>query len=433
MSVLAVGISHRTAALETLERATVGVEDVPKVLHELQQAPAIDEVMLLSTCNRTEVYAVVETFHGALSAVADVLARNAGVQPEALHDNLYVHYAAAAVEHMFTVASGLDSMVVGETQILGQVRQAYADAREHGTVGSTLHELVQTTLRVGKKVQSSTGLGELGASVVSEALAAVGSVAGCAAVIVGAGSMGALAASQLRQAGVGRIHVVNRSAENARRVADSVAEHGIPAAASSLDGLSAAIAAADLVLTCTGSQEVVVDASHIAPRAGRPLVLCDLGLPRDVDPAVSDVDGVRIVDLETVRRRGGTASPAKQVAQASGIVLDEVRRYLETQRTGQVTPTVTALRKRAAEVVDAEMLRLDRKLPELDADARDEVQRTVQRVVDKLLHAPTVRVKQLAAGKADLDYADALRELFGLDPAAPAVVSTAAADDADQR
>jgi glutamyl-tRNA reductase len=434
MSVLAVGLSHRSAEMATLERAAVPPGELDKILHQLQQAPDINEVMLVSTCNRIEVYAVVESFHGGLNDVSEVLSAQAGMEPAELYDSLYVHYAGAAVEHMFSVASGLDSMVVGETQILGQVRGAYADARQAGTVGRTLHELIQTTLRVGKRVHNETGLDALGASVVSQSLAEASEIQGKHALIVGAGSMGALSASQLRKAGIGRITVVNRTESNATRLAESVTAQGVPSQARPMDELTAAIAEADVVVACTGSQTVVLTPEHILPRESRPLVICDLGLPHDVDKGVAALDDVRLVDLETVRRRmdevaagtGGT-STTKQTAKANGIVLDEVREYLAGQRSAEVTPTVTALRRRAAEVVDAELLRLDNRLPDLDGAVREEVGRTVRRVVDKLLHAPTVRVKQLAAETADTDYANALRELFCLDPQAPAVVASPSA------
>ncbi len=436
MSVLAIGLSHRTADLVTLERAAVPAAEVVKVLDELHRAEDVSEVMLLSTCNRIEVYAVVETFHGGLADISDVLARQAGMEPGELYDTFYVHYAGAAVEHIFSVASGLDSMVVGETQILGQVRSAYATAREAGTVGRTLHELIQTTLRVGKRVHTETGLDQLGASVVSEALATAGELAGGRALIVGAGSMGALAAAQLRKAGIGDLVVANRTVEKAERLADSVAEQGILARAVSMGELTTELARADVVVSCTGAKDSVLGAGHFSDldRGGAtdtPLVVCDLGLPRDVEPSVGAIPGVSLVDLETIRQRmadSGTATTEKQIARAGGLVLDEVREYLAGQRSAAVTPTVTALRKQAAEVVDSELLRLDRRRPDLDADVRDEVGRTVRRVVDKLLHAPTVRVKQLAAEqKAGTDYANALRELFGLDPQAPTAVSTPSA------
>ncbi|WP_406640355.1 glutamyl-tRNA reductase [Amycolatopsis sp. WGS_07] len=436
MSVLAVGLSHRSADLGTLERAAIPADELTKVLHDLQQAEHISEVMLVSTCNRIEVYAVVETFHGGVNDVSDVLSRKAGMEPAKLYDSLYVHYAGAAVEHLFSVTSGLDSMVVGETQILGQIRSAYATARDAGTVGRTLHELIQTTLRVGKRVHSETGLDQLGASVVSEALAAAGDIAGKHALIVGAGSMGALTASQLRKAGIAEITVANRTEANAVRLAEKIVAEGVPARSVPLSSLADAVELADLVVACTGAQDAVFLAGHVPARAGRPLVVCDLGLPKDVDPAVAELADVTVVDLETIQRRmrdAGAPTTERQTAKANGIVLDEVREYLAGQRSAEVTPTVTALRRRAAEVVDAELLRLDNRLPELDSQVREEVGRTVRRVVDKLLHAPTVRVKQLAAETADTDYANALRELFCLDPQAPAAVASPTAPESEKK
>ncbi|ATY09235.1 glutamyl-tRNA reductase [Amycolatopsis sp. AA4] len=436
MSVLAVGLSHRSADLGTLERAAIPADELTKVLHDLQQAEHISEVMLVSTCNRIEVYAVVETFHGGVNDVSEVLSRKAGMEPAELYDSLYVHYAGAAVEHLFSVTSGLDSMVVGETQILGQIRSAYATARDAGTVGRTLHELIQTTLRVGKRVHSETGLDQLGASVVSEALAAAGDIAGKHALIVGAGSMGALTASQLRKAGIAEITVANRTEANAVRLAEKVVAEGIPARSVPLSALAEAVELADVVVACTGAQDAVFLAGHVPARAGRPLVVCDLGMPKDVDAAVAELADVTVVDLETIQRRmrdAGAPTTERQTAKANGIVLDEVREYLAGQRSAEVTPTVTALRRRAAEVVDAELLRLDNRLPELDSQVREEVGRTVRRVVDKLLHAPTVRVKQLAAETADTDYANALRELFCLDPQAPAAVASPTAPDTEKK
>ncbi|MGW4400197.1 glutamyl-tRNA reductase [Amycolatopsis nivea] len=436
MSVLAVGLSHRSADLGTLERAAIPADELTKVLHDLQQAEHISEVMLVSTCNRIEVYAVVETFHGGVNDVSEVLSRKAGMEPAELYDSLYVHYAGAAVEHLFSVTSGLDSMVVGETQILGQIRSAYATARDAGTVGRTLHELIQTTLRVGKRVHSETGLDQLGASVVSEGLAAAGDIAGKHALIVGAGSMGALTAAQLRKAGIAEITVANRTEANAVRLAEKVVAEGIPARSVPLGELARAVELADVVVACTGAQDAVFLAGHVPARAGRPLVVCDLGLPKDVHPEVAELADVAVVDLETIQRRmrdAGAPTTERQTAKANGIVLDEVREYLAGQRSAEVTPTVTALRRRAAEVVDAELLRLDNRLPELDSQVREEVGRTVRRVVDKLLHAPTVRVKQLAAETADTDYANALRELFCLDPQAPAAVASPTAPESEKK
>ncbi|MQA08301.1 MAG: glutamyl-tRNA reductase [Pseudonocardiaceae bacterium] len=427
MSVLAIGISHRTADLRMLERAAVPTVDVDKVLSELLGREHVSEAMLISTCNRIEVYAAVEAFHGGLSDLSEVLARHAGVEPAKLYEHLYVHYNAAAVEHLFSVTAGLDSMVVGETQILGQVRAAYGAADDAGTLGSTLHELVQTALRVGKRVHSETGLDRLGASVVSEALveaeAVLGELAGRHALIIGAGSMGGLVAAHLRRAGIGSVTVANRTEANGARLADSLAEHGVAARAIGLDRLGTELTGAEIVLCCTGATGVVLRVDDVAARRGGPLLICDLGLPRDVESGVAELAEVSLVDLATLQRRQRERGTVPDTELAKEIVAGEVRSYLAGQRSAAVTPTVTALRKRAAEVVDTELLRLDSRLPELDDGVRDELTRTVRRVVDKLLHTPTVRVKQLASESGGAEYADALRELFGLDPQAPNAIS----------
>ncbi|GAY08936.1 glutamyl-tRNA reductase [Pseudonocardia sp. N23] len=435
---LVVGMSHRTAPVALLEEATVGPDDVPKLLDEMLRAEHVSEVVLLTTCNRIEIYAVVDAFHGGLTDVSGVLARHSGLPLTDLTDHLYVHYAASAVQHLFSVSAGLDSMVVGESQILGQLRSAYAVADETGSVGRVLHELSQQALRVGKRVHASTGIDAAGASVVSEALADAsrslgrepGDLHGTKAVVVGAGAMGALAAAHLRRAGAGEVVVLNRSVDRAERLAAKTSEAGTPARAGTLDLLPVELADADVLVTCTGSVGIVVGREPVAAAratTGAPLVVCDLGLPRDVDPAVVDVPGVTVVDLETLQRRltdRVDTADADVVAAARTIVADEAQSYLASQRSAEVTPTVTALRRRASEVVDAELLRLDSRLPDIDPAVRDEFVRSVRRVVDKLLHTPTVQVKRLAEGPDGDSYAQALRLLFELDPQTTAAVAT---------
>jgi glutamyl-tRNA reductase len=435
MSLLVVGLSHRSAPVGVLERVAVSAADAGKVLCQLLARENVAEALLLSTCNRVEVYAVVATFHGGLADITDVLARQSAIVLDELSEHLYVHYAAAGVEHLFSVAAGLDSMVVGEPQILGQLRTAYAGAEQAGTIGRTLHEVVQQALRVGKRVHTETGIGAAGASVVSEALTATAAalagvagrdgtgLAGRRALVLGAGSMGALAAAQLRRAGVAEIVVANRTHVSAQRLAALCQAEGTPARAVSLDGVAGALATVDMVICCTGAAGAVLSVEQMG-HARVPLVVCDLGLPRNVEPGVGEVPGVILLDLSAVARQleqRGTGSDA--VSTAHRLVAQEVRQYLAAQRTAEVTPTVAALRKRAAEVVDAELLRLDGRLPGLDAAVRDELARSVRRVVDKLLHAPTVRVKQLAEAGGGEAYADALRELFELDPQAAAAIA----------
>ncbi len=437
MNLLAIGLSHNTAPVPVLERVAVPADEVGKILNELLRCENVAEAVLVSTCNRIEVYAVAETFHGGVDDVTSVLARHAGSDVSELADHLYVHYAAAAVEHVFSVAAGLDSMVVGEAQVLGQLRQAYTAADEAGSVGRALHELVQQALRVGKRVHSETEIDAAGASVVSEALAdaesLLGDLAGRSALLVGAGSMGGLAAAQLRRSGIGEVVIANRTADNGARLAASLRDEGVAARTTGLDELETALTAADLVVTCTGAVGAVVTADMVEPamraRGSGPLLFCDLGLPRDTASDVAELQDVSVVDLETLQRRLTEAGGGSESERAAALVADEVRDYLASQRSAEVTPTVTALRKRAAEVVDGELLRLESRLPELDGEVRDEFARTVRRVVDKLLHAPTVRVKQLASTPGGTSYADALRELFELDPQTAAVIGTAQAED----
>jgi glutamyl-tRNA reductase len=442
MSLVVVGLSHHSAQVGVLERVASSVADPGKVLAQLLEREHVAEALLLSTCNRVEIYAVVTTFHGGLADITDVLAHQSTIALDELSDHLYVHYAAAGVEHLFSVAAGLDSMVVGEPQILGQLRTAYAGAEQAGTIGRTLHEVVQQALRVGKRIHAETGIDSAGASVVSEALAATAAelsasggagLTGRRVLVLGAGAMGALATAQLRRAGVAEIVLANRTQASAQRLAALCAAEGTPARAVGLDGVASALPGVDLVICCTGATGAVLSVNQITDARGvnqiagavrAPLVVCDLGLPRNVEPDVGEVPGVILLDLGTVAQRleqRGSGSTAVSAAQC--LVSQEVRDYLAAQRAAEVTPTVAALRRRAAEVVDAELLRLAGRLPGLDTAVRDELARTVRRVVDKLLHAPTVRVKQLAESGGGQAYADALRELFELDPQTAAAIA----------
>jgi glutamyl-tRNA reductase len=422
MSVLLFGVSHRSAPVSVLEQLSTDESDQAKIVDQVLQSSLVTEAMVLSTCNRVEVYAVVEAFHGGLSVIGQVLSEHSGMSLNDLTKYAYVRYAEAAVEHLFAVASGLDSAVIGEQQVLGQVRRAYAAAEANHTVGRTLHELSQRALSVGKRVHSETGIDAAGASVVSVALGMaetkLGSLAGRTAVVVGAGSMGSLSAKHLARAGVERIHVVNRTLPRAKRLAHNIRELGVTADAFPLDHVPPVLTDADVVVCCTGAVRPVVslaDVHHALARREHRLVMCDLGMPRDIDPAVAGLPGVFVVDMDRIQREPSARAAASDAEAARKIVAAEVANYLAGQRMAEVTPTVTALRQRAADVVEAELLRLDNRLPELDTAHRDEVAKTVRRVVDKLLHAPTVRVKQLASAPGGDSYAEALRELFELD------------------
>lgn len=425
MSVLVVGISHRSAPVRLLEQVTVGVGDNPAVVAELREAGPVGEAVVLSTCNRVEVYADTEGFHAGVDAVSDLLARISGVPLDDLKKHLYVHWEGQAVLHLFEVACGLDSMVVGESQILGQLRRAYATSRDDGA-GPTLHELFQKALKVGKRAHSETGIDTAGRSLVTvgleRAVAAVGPLAGRSVLVIGAGSMGALSGATLRRSGCGEIVVANRTLDRAQRLAETLEGRGI-----GLEQLDSALVDADVVVSSTGATGLVVSCETVEraldKREGRPLAILDLALPRDVDPAVRDLPGVTLVDLESLQEVLATTEAGADVEAARGIVTQEVGAFLAWQRAAKIAPTVVALRSRADELVDAELARLTGRLS-LDDAARAEVEATVRRVVDKLLHTPTVRVKELHEAPEGLSYADALRELFGLDRAAPAAVTT---------
>ncbi|SEO65815.1 glutamyl-tRNA reductase [Trujillonella endophytica] len=431
MSLLAVGISHQTAPVSLLEQFAMDADDTVKALHELIGNDHVAEAIVLATCNRVEVFAEVDRFHGGVTEVSRVLARQAGATVEELSPYVTVHYEDQAVTHLFTVAAGLDSMVVGETQVLGQLRNAYALARAHGTVGRALHPVAQHALRVGKRVHAETGIDKAGASLVSVSLdhaeERIGPLAGRPVLVVGAGSMGALAAATLSRRGA-LVTVASRTAESAARLAAAV-----DGATVDIDDLPAALAAADLLLTCTGATGLVVGTETVADamtdRVGRPLAVVDLALPRDVDPAVAGLPGVHVVDLALLQGErsallhddagAGHGSLAGAIARddiaaAHALIEAETALLRAERQAAAVAPTVSALRSQAAEVVDAELLRLSTRLPDLDARARSEIARTVRRVVDKLLHEPTVRVKELASTPGGVDYADALRALFGL-------------------
>ena len=423
MSVLTVGLSYRSAPVSVLERLSIPPADVAKLLDELLTSESISEAMIVSTCNRVEVYTDVSRFHPALAEVSALLARISGVDVAELAEHLYVHFAEAAVEHLFSVAAGLDSMVVGESQILGQLRAAYAVGTDAGAVGRVLHELVQSALRTGKTVHTDTGIDRAGASIVSVALdraeAVLGGLGGRRVLIVGAGSMGALAATTARRRGVGEIVLTNRTGAQAERVAESI--EGRAVAMDDVVAVRAAIDAADVLISCTGATGLVLGVADVGARTGGGLVVLDLALPRDVDPAVAELAGVSYIDLDVLREAGAMVSDS-DVADAAAIVADRLARYLDEQQQLAVAPTVTALRARASAVIESELRRLDGRLPDLDAGSRAEVATAVRRAVEKVLHAPTVRVKELAATPDGDRYAAALRALFDLDPSSPETV-----------
>lgn len=439
------GLSHHSAPVALLEAVAVAETDRDGLTEDLIAGSHVDEAMIVTTCNRVEVYAAVDAFHPALDDVVALLSRHSGLPLDELSRHLYVRYAEPAAEHLFSVASGLDSMVVGEQQIIGQIRTAYQSASDIGAAGTTLHRLAQQALHVGKRVHTETGIDSAGASVVSVALdraaallasgdddddeATVADTArgrverslrGRRAVVLGAGAMGGLAVAHLGRGGIEHIDVTNRTPERAERLTEIARDAGTPAAAFPADELAAAIARADILFTCTGAVGTIVTLGEVhtalARRgSGRPLVICDLGMPRDVDPAVAGLPGVTVLGIEALKSDPETAAAAADADAARTIVDTELTAYTQAERMAGVGPLIGQLRGRGGQVVAAEMRRLEARLPDLDPKSRDEVANTVRRVVDKLLHPPTVRFKELASQPDGENYAEVVRTLFDLD------------------
>jgi len=414
VNLLVVGVSHHTAPVELLERLSIPTDDTRSVLAALVAQPFVNEAVVLSTCNRVEVYAAVTAFHGGLAEIGAVLADRAGLDVASLASHLYVHYDDDAARHALRVAAGLDSMVVGEAQILGQLRDAYGHAAEHDAAGQFLHELMQQALRVGKRVHAETGIDHAGQSVVSAAIAlAPGGVAGRSALVIGAGSMGGLALATLSRAGVERLLVTNRGADRAQRLA---ALHS--ATAVDFAALAETLRTVDVVVCATASPEPVLTESLVraamVDRSGADLVLLDLAVPRDVAPEAAAVPGVVLIDLARLAATSLDEPSSADREAADAIVASEVEAFLSWLRGRDVAPTVAALRARADEVVESELSRLAQRRPDLTPDQRADVAHAIHRVVQRLLHSPTVRVRQLAGKPGGDQYAALLRELFDL-------------------
>ncbi len=496
MSLLVVGLSHRSAPVSVLERASLAADAQAKLLQDTLAAEPATEAAVLATCNRIELYADVDKFHAGVAELSTLLAQHSGVGLEELTPYLYVHYEDRAVHHLFSVACGLDSMVVGEGQILGQIKDALARGQELHTAGRLLNDLFQQALRVGKRAHSETGIDRAGQSLVTFGLQQLAAGAdpalwagGKRALVIGAGSMSSLAAATLARTGVAEIVVANRTRARADRLVEILQQGddtAVRARAVEMSAVGDELTRADIVVSCTGSTGLVLTADALADALGVSLdaapeaptvtavapapddvdqhaawvdngsaasaahagpvtprrvtvpaqstgpvrlALLDLAMPRDIDGAAHRIAGVRLVDIESLAEASADAPMAADVDRVRTIVSDEVAAFGAAQRAAHVAPTVVALRTMAADVVAGEIARLDGRLPDLDEKQRAEITQTVRRVVDKLLHAPTVRVKQLASEPGGAGYADALRELFDLDPQTVAAVSRADLND----
>ena len=417
-----------------LEQATVADADLPKMQLSLVDNDVISESLVLSTCNRMEFYTVANAFHSGLDHVVDTIAQFSGLETTELEPHLYVHYADSAAEHMLKVASGLDSMVIGEQQIIGQMRSAYQSANETGTVGRTLHDLTQRALRTGKRVHSETAIDSAGASMVSfavdqalrfiEPARALSSVvddapssqplAGHRALIIGAGAMASLASTHLGRLGIDHVTVANRTLSRAENLVNHAREAGVDASAVPLDGVADCLSAVDIVVSATGAVGNVVTERDVraAMGAAGTKVLIDLSMPADIERSVADIDGVKLLNIEELTTMAGDRVQDEDPARE--IVADELQSFLEQQRAQSVVPTVKALRQKAGEVMAEELMTLERLTPDMSEADRAAVVKSMKRVVDKLLHTPTVQAKKLSAGGQQVSYPDALAALFNL-------------------
>ncbi len=428
MSVVVLGLSHRSAPIALLEAVALDPAGAAALAIAVRRGENVNETLVLATCNRVEVYADVVTFHGAVAEIGDALAAASGVPLAELREHLYVHYEDRAVAHVFSVASGLESMAVGEGQILGQLRMALRSAQKRGQAGGVLSALFQQALRVGKRAHSETGIDQVSVSLVEAGLGRaadlLGPLADTRVLVVGAGSMSSLAATTISRLGAAELVIINRTLAKAEHLAEATGGRAL-----ALADLEAALCQADLVISCSGALAHVITAQTLLAvadlRTSRPRMFMDLGLPRNVAPDVADLPNEHVVglaDLDEILATDSQYTP--HVKAVADLVVAEVAGYLMSRRAQEVAPTVALLRSRAADVVTAELSRLNQRLPDdLSEVARGEIRLAVHRVVEKLLHTPTVRAKALVAGGEGGDYALALRELFDLDPHEVATVS----------
>ena len=429
MSLVVIGLNHRTTPVSLLERMAVPAPELPKALHTLERSENLAEVAVLSTCNRTEVYARCTRFHPAVEDVRNFLTDQSSLDPDTISDHLYTYHDDAAVAHLFGVAAGVDSMIVGEGEILGQVREAWQIAEQESAIGPLVSRVFRQAVEVGKRARTETGIGRHAVSVSSAAVAVagerLGGLEGRRVLVVGAGDVGAGMAIALRGAGVSDIVVANRSAERGAELAARVDGRAI-----GLDGVVDQLVETDVLLASTGAGDVLLERSDIeatmSRRGDRALLIVDIAVPRNVDPGVSQVFGVTLLDIDDLKAFAALSLEQRrqEIGTVREIISEELDRFRVERSAREVAPLVSSLRARAEELRAGELARYRSRLASLDPASREAVDALTRGIVNKLLHDPTVRVKD-AAGTPQGDlYADALATLFDLeaaaDPAEPA-------------
>jgi glutamyl-tRNA reductase len=430
VSLVVIGLNHRTTPVELLERMAVPAPELAKALHALEGSDNLAEVAVLSTCNRTEVYARCTRFHPAVEDVRNFLTDQSSLDPDTITDHLYTYHDDAAVAHLFGVSAGVDSMIVGEGEILGQVREAWHIAEREGMIGPLLSRAFRQAVEVGKRARTETGIGRHAVSVSSAAVAVAGERLGGLdnrrVLVIGAGDVGTAMAVALNGAGVGEIVVANRSPKRADELAARVGGRAI-----ALDSVNDALVAADVVLASTSASDLLLERSEIeaamARRDGRALLIVDIAVPRNVDPGVGQVFGVTLLDIDGLKAFAAQslAQRRQEIDKVRGIITQELDRYRLERSAREVAPLISLLRAHAEELRGAELARFRSRLARLDPDAREAVDALTRGLVNKLLHDPTVRIKDAAGTTQGELYADALAALFGLEGASE---SGAAAD-----
>lgn len=418
MAIVVIGLNHHTSPVTLLERTTVQGDALPKVLDDLSSRDDISEVVVLSTCNRTEVYAVAERFHGAFDDIRDFFSETSGLPADEVAEHIYSQHDIGAVNHLFAVAAGLDSAVLGETEIIGQVKDAWERAMEQGVSRSSLNMLFRHALEVGKRARTETAISRSTASMshaaVEMAEDILGTLHGRHVLVVGAGEMGEGVATALARAGAGSVAVVNRTVERGEALANKVG-----ARVSHFDDLEKEVSAADVIVSCTGAgahvltEKVVRDA-----RAGTetPLLIVDIALPRDVEPSVGQLPNVTLRDLDHLKEwaNRGLEKRSAEVEQVRTIIDEETERFVADQTQRQAAPLIAQLRDAVESVRVAEIERLAARLASFDDDQREALESITRGIVSKILHHPSVRLREAAGTPQGERLSAAVRDLFNL-------------------
>ncbi len=423
MHIVVVGLNHKTAPVEIREKVALGADDMAPVLAELKASPGVVEAALLSTCNRCEAYVAAPEYHPAVDSVLGLFARRGGILPDELRPHLYVHRNLDAVRHLFRVACGLDSMVLGETQVLGQVKEAYLSAADSQAAGKLVHGLFSQALAVGKRAHTET---EISRNAVSVSYAAVElakkvfeSLEGKRVLIIGAGKMSELTARHLLASGVGQTIVANRTLEKARQMAAQYRGLGV-----AMEEVGRWLAQVDVVISSTGAPGLVLDremvAEAMAKRRHRPIFLFDIAVPRDIDPAAGKLEGVFLYDIDDLENavQANLRERQREAKKVERLIDEETRKFDTWLRSLGVVPLIKSLRRKADSICQAELQRAFHRLPELDERQRDVIEAMAVSVVNKMLNDPTLRLKEFANGENGDVYVDAVAQLFNLNPEA---------------